>query len=376
MDKKPHGTLLKIATTDPGFLDSFKSWGHSLFDGRTGTSIKPFKQMMNSQGMKDTRDSWNAFTRKGRGFINSLSDNQEGTTWPALQQMFTGEGAPWAWGTAAATAVTMANAFNSGNSNQRGSGGGGSLGLGNVVPWLALGGLAYGAYKLMPKIRQWANSYNSAMTLKNGTTDEKQAVMQNFSENPAQRAQAEKLIEIGGTATQLNTFRQNAKVAPIAQLGNMGLSADQHVWYLPNSMVNRGYVEQTNAPKVWNASNAAYNRLNNLGYMTPRINTSAALTGETLAGWDSKNLDNRGLEELALLGTLKLTPAAYNKQYRAIVDRYNVRRNGGRRSNTNPETGNNVNLTSRTINRPHNLKFNPANPENFGTNYKGRPGIL
>lgn len=317
-----------------------------------------FNNMMNSEGMKNFGNSWNAFTQAGGNWVNTLSDGKDGTSWDALKKMYTGKSAPWAWGATAATAMAMSNAFNSGsggNNNQGGNRGG--FNWGSLVPWLALGGLAYGAYKFMPQIKNWAGAYGDVNRLKSGTMAEKSETMQNLSQNQGRRNAAEKMIEIGGTPSQLRQFRQNAKVAPIAQRNNTDLSAEQHKWYLPDGIVHGEYLEKTNDPKVLTASNNAYNRLNSLGYIDRSVNTPSALTDNTLAGWDSKNLDNRGLEELALLGTLKLSPEAYNKQYRAIVDRYNVRRAGGK---TNAH--NEVQLSSRTG------ATNPTNPKELSNN--------
>ena len=365
MSNRARTALHKIAK-NPGFFDSLQTWGSSLFNGKQGTSLKPFNNMMNSEGMKNFNNSWNAFTQTGGDWVNTLSDGKGGTSWDAFKKMYTGDSAPWAWGATAAAAISMANAFNSDTNNGNNRSGSGFSGL---VPWLALGGLAYGAYKLMPQIKTWVGAYSDVNRLNSGTNEDKATTLQTLSTDQGRRAAADKMVEVGGTPKQLRQFRQNAKVAPVAQRNNTELSAAHHKWYLPDQTVHNEYLNKTNAPEVLNASNNAYNRLDDLGYTDGTVNTAASLTDETLAGWGSKNLDNRGLEELALLGTLKLSPEAYNKQYRAIVNRYNERRGG---STTNPVTGNNMSLTSR-----RSAVHNPADRSNIVYNYDPkRTGLL
>lgn len=377
MRNRARTALHKIAK-NPGFLDSLQAWGGSLFDGKQGTSLKPFNNMMNSEGMNNFNNSWNAFTQVGGDWVNTLSDGKGGTSWDAFKKMYTGDSAPWALGATAAAAISMANAFNSNANNTNNGNNRSGSGFSGLVPWLALGGLAYGTYKLMPQIKTWVGAYSDVNRLNSGTAEDKATTLQTLSTDQGRRTAAEKMVEAGGTPKQLRQFRQNTKVAPIAQRNNTELSAAHHKWYLPDQTVHNAYLNKTNAPEVLNASNNAYNRLDNLGYTDGTVNTAASLTDETLAGWDSKNLDNRGLEELALLGTLKLSPEAYNKQYRAIVNRYNERKGG---STTNPITGNNISLTSRKQVQQtppgSGVRFNPADRSTFTYNYDPkRTGLI
>jgi hypothetical protein len=166
--------------------------------------------MVNSPGARKFSNSWNDFAAKGGAFATSLLDGKNGTSLDAFKNLYTGASAPWAWGLTGATAATMAGAF--GRSRSAEGGNYGLLsGVGTVLPWLALGGIAYGGYKLY-KNPNWMRALSAASTLSNGSLEDKWGTLNQLNENPEVLKNTRKLVGWFGRKDDLNKLDTGLRV--------------------------------------------------------------------------------------------------------------------------------------------------------------------